>query len=88
MAFESDIIKSCELKIGDIYKMEVLETYVSDNNSILIIPNCIPHLPPPYDDEEYKVKEIINNCGTAKHEGSNIMQESFDSAVILEKVNK
>lgn len=86
MAYESELIKREELKVGEAYRKELLDFYAIDYNCMLIIPNSPANVYFSDSESKYMVKAIIDNCSvTTKENESTTMQSFYESIIIIEK---
>lgn len=86
MAYESELIKPGELKIGEVYRKELLDFYAIDNNCTLVIPDFPSNIFLSDDMSKYRIKDIINNCCLITSQQKSIIQSHTNSLIIIEKV--
>lgn len=87
MVYERELIKKGELKIGDVYRKELLDFYAEDYNCMLVIPNYPANISMSDDQSDYEVKNIINSCCLIKKERDSMLHSHVNSLIIIEKVN-
>ena len=87
MAYKSEMIKKGELKVGRVYKKELLDFYAEDYNCMLVIPNHPANVFTSDDESDYEVKSIIDSCCLIKKEGDSMRYSHVNSLIIIEKVD-
>lgn len=86
MAFESEILKRDDIKVGGVYRKELLDFYAIDFRSMLVIPDSPPNIFFSDTMSDYSVIEIIDNCYVITAESRVASHVHYDKIIIIKKV--
>lgn len=85
MVYENELIKQDELKIGDIYRKELLDFYASDYNCMLVIPNSPANISVSDGNSDYEVKQIIEDCYVALPYNYSLNHHHYRKVIVIRK---